>query len=365
MQRTDPDYMKIALELAEKGLGWTSPNPAVGAVIVKDGLIVGKGWHEQAGGAHAEVNAIADAAGNTRGSVMYVTLEPCNHHGNTPPCTESILKAGISRVVCAMKDPNPDVAGGGAAYLASRGIEVETGICENEARRLNESFIKFVTTGRPFVILKSAATLDGKIASKTGDSKWVTGPAARRHVHLLRHWTDAILVGINTVRADDPSLTSRLEDQRTRDPVRIILDSRLSISENARVLTQESCSQTVIAAGDKADSEKAARLEKKGVRVLRLAAPSSGVDLEALIKELSEMKITSLLVEGGSRVSAAFFAAGLVDKICFFYAPKILGGDGIPICSGPGPQLMGSAIPAKNIRIIRFDHDILVEGYIR
>lgn len=365
MHHADPDYMKIALELAEKGRGWTSPNPMVGAVIVKEGRIVGRGWHEQAGGAHAEVNAIADAAGNTRGATMYVTLEPCNHYGSTPPCTKSILEAGISRVVCAMNDPNPEVAGGGASYLASTGIEVETGICENEARYLNEYFVKFSVTGRPFVTLKSAATLDGRIASKTGDSKWVTGKSARRYVHLLRHWTDSILVGINTVRTDDPSLTARLEGQRTRDPVRVILDSRLSIPENARILALESSAQTIIAAGGEADPEKTARLEKTGVRVLRLPSSKKGVDLEALISELAKMKISSILVEGGSRVSAAFLSAGLVDKICFFYAPKILGGEGIPICSGPAPQLMSSAIPVENIRISRFEHDILVEGYIR
>ncbi|MFP3998361.1 MAG: bifunctional diaminohydroxyphosphoribosylaminopyrimidine deaminase/5-amino-6-(5-phosphoribosylamino)uracil reductase RibD [Desulfobacterales bacterium] len=364
MQHADTDYMKIALELAEKGRGRTSPNPMVGAVIVKHGKIIGRGWHESAGGAHAEVNAIAGAAGQTRGATLYVTLEPCNHHGRTPPCTKAILDAQIKRVVCAMADPNPDVKGGGAKYLASCGVKVETGICEQEARRLNESFIKFVTTGRPFVILKSAATLDGKIASKTGDSKWVTGPAARRHVHLMRHFSDAILVGINTVRADDPSLTARLEDIEAKDPLRVILDTRLSIPENARVLTQKSPAQTVIAASGAIDQKKAGRLEKKGARVLYLPATDRGVDLNALAKELGRMKITSLLVEGGSRVSAAFLAAGLVDKICFFYAPRILGGDGIAMLSGPGPERMASSIQVSDISIRCFEEDILVEGYI-
>ena len=361
---TDTDYMTIALALAEKGRGYTSPNPMVGAVIVKDGQIAGQGWHQEAGGAHAEVNAIADAAGQSRGATMYVTLEPCNHQGRTPPCTRAILKAGISRVVCAMADPNPAVAGGGAAYLAENGVGVEIGICEARARRLNECFIKHATTRRPFVVLKSAATLDGKIATSNGDSKWVTGEAARKHVHQLRHWLDAILVGIGTVRADDPSLTARLEDKSGRDPIRIILDTRLAIPENARLLRQDSCAETIIAAGAQVDPEKALRLRQMGARVLHLPAGDSGVDLSALMKNLGDMGITGVLVEGGSRVSGAFLSAGLVDKICFFYAPKILGGEGIPICSGPGPQAMAGAKTVTDVRISRFDEDILVEGYI-
>lgn len=356
--------MQIALELAEKGRGWTSPNPMVGAVVVKNGRIVGRGWHQKAGGPHAEVCAIADAGGQSRGATLYVTLEPCNHHGRTPPCTEAILAAGISRVVYAMADPNPEVAGGGGAYLASRGIRVQGGVLAAEAGRLNECFIKFVTTGRPFVVLKCAATLDGKIATRTGDSKWVTGPAARRHVHRLRHWMDAILVGINTVRSDDPSLTARLENEKTRDPARIVLDTRLSIDEEARVLRQSSPAETIIATAAEANPEKAGRLGNLGARVLRLPASKKGVDLEALVEALGQMRITSLLVEGGSRVSAAFLSAGLVDKICFFYAPKILGGDGIPICSGPGPRQMDEALRVADVTVKHFDGDFLVEGYI-
>ncbi len=361
---TDTDYMTIALALAEKGRGYTSPNPMVGAVIVKHGQITGQGWHEKAGGAHAEVNAIADAGGRAPGATMYVTLEPCNHQGRTPPCTEAILKAGISRVVCAMADPNPDVAGGGAAYLAENGVDVEIGICETTAKRLNECFIKYATTRRPFVVLKCAATLDGKIATCSGDSKWVTGEAARKHVHQLRHWLDAILVGIRTVRADDPSLTARLEDKTGRDPIRIILDTRLSIPDDARLLRQASGAQTIIAAGKQADPKKAARLRQMGARVLHLPAGDNGVDLSALMENLGDMGITGVLVEGGSRVSGAFLSAGLVDKICFFYAPKILGGEGIPICSGPGPHAMTGAKTVTDIRVSRFAEDILVEGYI-
>lgn len=364
MTHTDTDYMTIALELAEKGRGYTSPNPMVGAVIVKNGQIVGQGWHQAAGGAHAEVNAIADAGGRTSGAAMYVTLEPCNHQGRTPPCTEAILAAGINRVVCAMADPNPDVAGGGAAYLAENGVNVEIGTCGERAKRLNECFIKYTATHRPFVVLKCAATLDGKIAAKSGDSKWVTGEAARKHVHQLRHWLDAILVGIGTVQADDPSLTVRLADGSGRDPIRVILDTRLSIPEDARVLQQTSSAETIIAAGKHADPEKAARLRQAGTRVLQLPAGDNGVDIAALMETLGGMGITGVLVEGGSRVSGAFLSARLVDKICFFYAPKILGGDGVPICSGPGPRFMSEAMAVADIRISHFDRDFLLEGYL-
>lgn len=209
----DHDYMQLALELAEKGRGWTSPNPMVGAVVVRDGKIVGRGYHQRVGGPHAEVNAIDDAGDRARGATIYVTLEPCNHFGRTPPCTHKIIAAGIRRVVVAMKDPNPDVQGGGNAYLKSHGIEVITGIGETAARTLNEGFVTWVTTGKPFVIVKCAATMDGRIATRTGDSRWVTGPAARAWVHRLRHAVDGIMVGVETVRKDDPSLTTRLEGE--------------------------------------------------------------------------------------------------------------------------------------------------------
>ncbi len=232
----DQDYMKLALDLAEKGRGWTSPNPMVGAVVVKDGRIVGRGYHQQPGGPHAEVNAIDDAGDRARGATLYVTLEPCNHFGRTPPCTRKILDAGIRRVVVAMTDPNPGVQGGGNPYLQDQGIQVTTGICEKEARTLNENFITWVTTGKPFVIVKCAATLDGRIATRTGDSRWVTGPASRQFVHRIRHGVDAILVGVETVKKDDPSLTTRLDGETGSDPTRIVLDTHLSIPLTAKML---------------------------------------------------------------------------------------------------------------------------------
>ncbi len=357
--------MQTALALARKGWGFTSPNPMVGAVVVKDGAFVGKGWHEKVGGPHAEVNAIDDAGGRARGADLYVTLEPCNHTGRTPPCTEKILAAGIRRVFVAMEDPNPRVAGGGAEFLRARGVPVITGILEEEALRLNEIFVKYARTGRPFVILKCAATLDGRIATRTGDARWVTGEASRAHVHHLRHGMDGILVGIGTVLADDPSLTTRLADGRGLDPTRIILDSRLSIPEGAKVLTVASSAGAVIAAGEAAPEEKARRLSEKGATVIRLPEAGGGLDLGRLMARLGEMGITSVLVEGGSRVAASALKAGIADKIMFFFAPKILGGDdGIPICRGEGPARMDDCIPVKEMAVRRFGEDVLIEGYV-
>lgn len=362
----DIGYMKMALDLARRGWGHTSPNPMVGAVVVRDGAVAGRGWHERVGGPHAEVNAIDDAGVQARGADLYVTLEPCNHTGRTPPCTEKILAAGIRRVFVAMDDPNPAVTGGGSEFLRARGIPVATGILEAEALRLNEIFVKYVKTRRPFVILKCAATLDGRIATRTGDARWVTGEASRAWVHHLRHGLDGILVGIGTVLADDPSLTTRLEDGPGNDPARIILDSRLSIPEGARVLTVASSAGAVIATGEAAPAEKAARLAARGATVIRLPdAEGGGIDLVRLMARLGEMGITGVLIEGGSRVAASALKAGIVDKILFFFAPKILGGDdGVPICRGRGPDRMGDCIPVRETAVRRFGEDVLIEGYI-
>ena len=361
--------MKMALDLAEKGRGFTSPNPMVGAVVVKDGAVVGRGYHEAAGKPHAEVNAIDDAKACTSGATLYVTLEPCNHFGKTPPCTEKILESGIKRVVAAVRDPNPDVKGDGAEFLRSKGVEVIFGICEREAKRQNEVFLKYIKTKRPFVTVKCASTLDGKIATKTGDSKWVTGEEARQFVHRLRHFTDAIMVGIDTVKRDDPKLTTRLDGIKGRNPARIILDSRLSISEDAIVLQQNSGSDTIIivtdSALDAALLRKKAKFEEKGIKIIESPARGGLIALDFLMGKLGSIGITSLLIEGGSRVIASAFSAGIVDKIFFFFAPRILGGDGVTICSGPGPALMSDSIPVKDVNIQRFGDDIMIEGYIR
>ncbi len=363
--RDDTRYMRLALELAARGTGYTSPNPMVGAVLVKDGRIVGRGYHRKVGGPHAEVEAIRDAGPEARGATMYVTLEPCNHHGRTPPCSEAVLAAGISRVVVAMEDPNPHVTGGGLRRLQDSGIEVVCGVCREEARRLNEAFIKYVRTGLPWVVLKSAMTLDGRIATASGDARWVTGAGARALVHRLRHGTDAILVGIGTVQADDPSLTTRLEEGKGRDPIRIILDSGLKIDPDARVLHLDSDAPTWIVCGPGADQEKMKRLSRTGARCLAVDLDRGRVDLKVLLRRLGSEQVTSLLVEGGATVSGSFLASGLVDKVMFFYAPKILGGDdGVPVCRGRGPDKMNDCLPVRNLRLSQVGDDILVEGYL-
>jgi diaminohydroxyphosphoribosylaminopyrimidine deaminase/5-amino-6-(5-phosphoribosylamino)uracil reductase len=358
--------METALHLAARGTGYTSPNPMVGAVVVKNGEIVGQGWHQKAGGPHAEVYAIDDAGERAREATLFVTLEPCNHVGRTGPCTQKIISAGIRHVVMAMADPNPDVAGRGADFLIKNGITVETGICEDQARKLNEIFIKYIRTKLPFVLLKCAATLDGRIATRTGDSKWVTGPSARHYVHELRHRMDAIMVGINTVTNDNPSLTARLEGKAAVDPIRIILDTHLSIPENAAVLHLESAADTIIVTGNVTPSAKRERIEAAGAKIITSDIKDGRIDLDALMNRLGQMGVTSLLIEGGATVSAAALKAGIVDKVCFFYAPKILGGDdGVPMCRGNGPELMAHSIPVTDITVRQFDGDVMIKGYIK
>jgi diaminohydroxyphosphoribosylaminopyrimidine deaminase/5-amino-6-(5-phosphoribosylamino)uracil reductase len=356
--------MQMALELAKQGRGWTSPNPMVGAVIVKDGTVVGKGFHEAAGGPHAEIHALDEAGEKARGATLYVTLEPCNHTGRTPPCTQAIVRSGIKRVVAGMKDPNPKVAGGGLAFLKSQGLALSVGVCEDKCRRLNEIFIKYVTTSLPFVILKCAATLDGFIATHTGDSKWITNPLSRQFVHELRHAVDAIMVGIGTVLKDNPRLTTRLEGRKGSDPMRIVLDSHLTIPPNARLLHLASDSDTLIVTGRSAPAEKKKMLERPGIRFLALKDDGGQIDLAALVRELARMDITSLLIEGGSRVNSSALRAGIVDKIHIFYAPKICGGGGVPICSGPGVELMEQSMRLKDISVHRFQDDVMIEGYL-
>lgn len=361
----DNTYMHMALALAKKGVGHVSPNPMVGAVVVNDGQVVGRGYHQAVGGPHAEVHAINDAGKAARGATLYVTLEPCNHQGRTPPCTRKILEAGIQRVVVAMADPNPDVKGGGNAYLQSRGIDVVCGVAETAAQQLNESFVKYIRTKRPFVVLKMAATLDGRIATRTGDARWVTGPAARAYVHRLRHAMDAIMVGIGTAVADDPQLTARLDSGPGKDPMRVVLDSRLRMPDNARMLSQPSEADTWIVCAADASQKDKARLEAQGAHLLEVPLSADGLAMDAIVMRLGEMGITSLLIEGGGRVAASALKAKVVDKVLFFYAPKILGGDdGIPMCRGKGPAMMSESTLLNDIEVLRVGEDILISGYL-
>ncbi len=359
----DNDYMAMALELAAKGAGRVSPNPMVGAVVVRNGRMVGQGYHQVVGGPHAEVHALDDAGDKAVGATLYVTLEPCNHHGRTPPCTEKILGAGVKRVVVAMADPNPGVRGGGNAYLQAHGLEVTCGILEQEARRLNESFIKFIQTGQPFVVLKMAATLDGRIATSRGDARWVTGDRARRVVHRMRHSMDAIMVGIGTVRADDPELTTRMPDDDGIDPIRLVLDTHLSMSPGARMLSRKSDAPTYLVCGPETDQVRRKALSDAGARILELPLREGRIDMAHLVKRLGEMEISSLLIEGGAAVAGSALRSGIVDKVALFLAPKLLGGDGIPMCTGPGPEWMKQALNVENPTVERVGADILIQGY--
>lgn len=361
----DRFYMQMALDLAARGTGFTSPNPLVGAVVVKDQKVVGRGYHEHFGGPHAEVNALNQAGEQARGATLYVTLEPCNHTGKTPPCTEKIIASDIRRVVVAMADPNPGVQGGGSAYLRASGLDVVEGLEEDTARRQNAFFCKHIQTGRPFVILKCAATLDGRIATRTGDAHWVSGPESRQYVHELRHAMDAILVGVDTVKADDPSLTTRLPEGNGCDPTRIILDTHLSIPLNARVLTQASTAATILVTGPKASDAARRAVMDRGAKVLTCACRDDRIDMATLMQTLGDEDIASVLIEGGSRVSGSALRSGIVDKINFFYAPKLLGGnDGVPICRGPGQEHMQDCLNVEDITIHRFGSDIMIEGYL-
>lgn len=361
----DRSYMKMALELAALARGRTSPNPMVGAVVVKEGKIIGRGYHMKAGTPHAEIHALNEAGKDAGGATLYVTLEPCCHQGRTGPCTEAVIQAGVSRVVTAMADPNPLVSGRGIKRLREAGIEVVLGTMEKEALELNEVYIKYITTGLPFVVAKAAVSLDGKIATRSGKSKWITGPAARSYGHQLRDWYDAVMVGIGTVLADDPSLTARLPGGGGRDPVRIVLDSQARIPLQATVLTQQSEAPTIIAVTSGAPSERLDALRQAGAEVL-VVNEGPQVDLTELMRILGARGITSVLIEGGAGVHGSAITAGIVDKAVWFIAPKIIGGSTAPgPVGGAGVEDPSGAAELKNVRVRRLGPDILVEGYFK
>jgi diaminohydroxyphosphoribosylaminopyrimidine deaminase/5-amino-6-(5-phosphoribosylamino)uracil reductase len=357
------DFMELALRLAERGRGRTSPNPMVGAVLVKEGEIVGEGSHLRAGEPHAEVFALQQAGERARGATLYVNLEPCCHHGRTSPCTQALIAAGVAEVHLAMLDPNPLVAGRGRAELEAAGIRTIVGEREAEARALNEAFVHWITTRRPFAIAKFAMSLDGKIATRTGDARWITDQPARRYAHRLRDEVDAILVGVNTVIADDPWLTTRLEGAEVRQPLRVILDSQGRIPATARVLGPSGPSQTVIATTAAMPVERRRALADKA-DVLVLPADEGRVSPVALLAALGKREVTSLLVEGGETVLGSFFAHGLVDKVLAFVAPMIIGGQDAPTpVGGPGVSRIAEAWRLTGVRIQRVGPDILVSGY--
>jgi diaminohydroxyphosphoribosylaminopyrimidine deaminase / 5-amino-6-(5-phosphoribosylamino)uracil reductase len=354
-------WMRRALQLAARAQGRTAPNPMVGAVVVRDGACVGEGYHHRAGEPHAEALALAAAGPLAAGADLYVTLEPCAHHGRTPPCVNAVLRAGVGRVFAAMRDPDERVAGRGIEELRRRGVAVEVGLLEPEARALNEAYMKFKQRGVPFVTLKVAMTLDGKIASATGDSRWVTGEAARRYAHRLRDRHDAVLVGIGTARADDPLLTARLPG--ARNPMRVILDTCAALPLESALARTAPEVPTLLACGPDPPAERARVLAAQGVELLPLPLQGAHPSLDALLRALARRSVMSLLVEGGAEVAASFLDAGAVDRLEFFLAPKIIGGRTAPgPVGGPGRPRMADALPIHNLKVRRLGQDYLISA---
>jgi diaminohydroxyphosphoribosylaminopyrimidine deaminase/5-amino-6-(5-phosphoribosylamino)uracil reductase len=358
----DQKYLRIACRLAQKGAGRTSPNPQVGAVIVRHGKIVGTGYHKVAGADHAEIVALRHAGARARGATLYITLEPCSHQGRTPPCTGALIRAGIKEVVCGIQDPNPIVAGRGFRQLRRAGIKVRVGVLEKECRALIEAFAKYITRRMPYVTLKLAATLDGRIAAASGDARWISGENSRHAVHRLRNEVDAILVGFGTVEADDPLLTCRIAGGR--NPWRVVLDSRLRIPSAAKLLRLPDARKTVIATGANAAPARRRELEALGVQVWRLPLKKKQVSWRALLRELARHGIVSVMIEGGGETAASALKEKVVDKIVFFYAPKILGGDALPMIEQLGIPRVTKAVAVKDLRISRSGDDLMVTGYL-
>jgi diaminohydroxyphosphoribosylaminopyrimidine deaminase/5-amino-6-(5-phosphoribosylamino)uracil reductase len=376
----DERFLRQALDLAREGIGLTSPNPNVGAVLVNAyGTVVGSGNHTYAGIKHAEILAIEQAGQQARGSTLYINLEPCSHQGRTSPCSDAMIAAGITRVVACMSDPNPLVSGRGFERLRQAGVAVTVGILEEEARRLNEAFAKYIRQRLPLVTLKAAMTLDGKIAPPPGESRnptalgsggsgsgYITSEVARAHVQELRHQHDAILVGVGTVIADDPLLTDRSGRPRGRPLLRVILDSRLRLPLESRVV--KTANEDLLVLCSFAEEKKRKQLQERGVWVEQIPQPTleGHPDLTGVVKHLGEREITGLMIEGGSMVNWAALSSGIVDKIFFYYAPKILGGTGaVPFSAGAGFAHLGEAAQVKSIRLHRFGEDFAVEGYLK
>ena len=373
-RQQDIEYMQRAIALAKKGAGFVNPNPMVGCVVVKDNEIIAEGYHEYYGGLHAERNALTHTTADCKGATLYVTLEPCCHHGKTPPCTDIIIEKGIKKVVVGLLDPNPLVSGKGISILQNAGIEVVTGVEVDKIKELNKVFLKYIKTKRPYVILKTAMTLDGKIASYTGDSKWITNDKSRQLVHKLRSEMMGIVAGIGTVKADNPMLNCRLEGQQTTDnrqqsvrqPIRIIVDTKASISLDSNIVKTANEYRTILAVGQQStvnrQQSKINELESFNVEILQCEEKDGRVDINDLMIKLGEKGVDSLLLEGGSCLNAAFLEAGCVDEVYAFIAPKIIGGEHSksPI-GGKGIELMKDAITFDKVEIEQIENDILIK----
>lgn len=358
--------MRRALDLARKGQGRTAPNPMVGAVITHQGQVIGEGYHRQAGKPHAEIEALRQAGSRARGGRMVLNLEPCCHQGRTPPCTDAIIKSGIREVVVGLRDPNPKVRGKGIRALKQHGIKVLTGVMKAECEILNEVFLKYITTARPFVILKSAISLDGKIATDAGNSRWITGPEARQKVHQLRHQVGAILVGAGTVLKDDPQLTTRLKNGTGNHPVRVILDNEGLIPYTARVFKNASRQPVIYVTSRQAPASRIQRLQRMAVEVWVLPEKDGGVHFPKLMQKLAERELTSVMIEGGGRVNASALKSKVVDKIILFMAPILIGGTRSPnVVQGAGIRHLQDAFKIKKLRVEPIGTDWVIEGYLK
>lgn len=359
----DEFYMKRALELAVKGIGMVNPNPMVGAVIVKDNKVIGEGFHEKYGHAHAERNAVKNAVEDIEGATVYVTLEPCAHYGKTHPCVDLLIEKKVRKVVIGMLDPNPLVAGKSIKKLKENNIEVKVGVKEKECRKLNEVFIKYITTKKPFVIMKAGISIDGKIATSSGESKWITSERSRLHSHELRNRMSGIMVGINTVLSDDPSLTYRGE-HKGKDPLRIIIDSTLKVPFESKVIKYNN-NNTIVACVENTDLIKKEKLEKMGVKIIETKSKKGKVDLQEVVEKLGKEKIDSILLEGGGTLNFSALKEGIVDKVRFYIAPKIIGGENSKnSVSGQGFYNLDDCVNLKDMSYEQMGNEIVVEGYI-
>lgn len=368
----DVSFMRQALHLAEQGRGQTTPNPMVGAVLVKQGRIIGKGYHREVGGPHAEIIALHQAGPQARGSTLYVTLEPCCHtNKRTPPCVPALIQSHINRIVVAMRDPNPRVHGRGIRHLKRKGIAVEVGCLAREAQRLNEFYLHWIRTGRPFVILKAAMTVDGKIATALGKSKWITEKRARQHVHQMRSQVDAIMVGIGTVLKDDPRLSARIwrdpkRNSKVRQPIRVIMDSRLRIPLTAQVLRGTIEQPTIVATTRQAPKTKIQHLKNKGIGVFIFPLANGQVSFAACLRRLGRIGMTSVLLEGGSALNASALKRRMVEKVMLYISPKLLGGqDAKSLIGARSPRSLAAALPIMDMKIRSLGKDYLLIGSLR
>ncbi|MEK6728210.1 MAG: bifunctional diaminohydroxyphosphoribosylaminopyrimidine deaminase/5-amino-6-(5-phosphoribosylamino)uracil reductase RibD [Candidatus Omnitrophota bacterium] len=363
MKSTPEYFMDTAIKLALKGKRNTSPNPMVGALVVKNGKIIGKGFHERAGLAHAEIIALDEAGKNAKGATLYVTLEPCAHFGRTPPCVDSIIKSGIKEVVIGMIDPNHLNNGKGVIILKQYGIKVRVGFLENKLKKINESFIKYITKGMPFITVKVAESLDGKIATKTGDSKWITSDKSRSLSHRMRQNYDAIMVGVNTVLRDNPKLDTWFSKKH---PAKIIVDSQLSVPQNSFIFSGNSQVILVTLPAKPGQETENRKILAQKAKILEVKEKAGQINLRDMLKKLARLEIANIIVEGGGTLNGSLFDEGLVDKVLFFISPKIIGGkDAIGSVMGRGVSRMEKAIRLKNITLKRIGEDFLVEGYVK